>query len=217
MSPRVARAQRVGRRAATCANSAPRAANRRDDLGLAETRGRSAARSSDARADHRSQRGAAATPRERTAGGAFGRARRIQVVAARQTRRRRSATQHRGCAASASSQRAGIARVGRIDRRAARRAACRPPPCRARQRRELRPRRFRIDVVGRDRRDAAPVVDAGGDQLVERPGAAGWAAPGCSSPARTGGAPPRSSTDARRATARARAPSALPAWRGSSG
>ena len=57
--------------------------------------------------------------------------------------------------------------IGRIDRQpldqhlaGARRLRC--------QRLELRPRRFGIDVVGRHRRHAAPVVDAGRDQLGQR-------------------------------------------------
>ena len=69
--------------------------------------------------------------------------------------------------------------------RAARSAPCRAPRSPARKRSIVRPRRFRVDVIGRHRRDAAPVVDAGRDQIGRSARAADWAAPGCSSPART--------------------------------
>ena len=64
----------------------------------------------------------------------------------------------------------------------------------------MRPWRFRIDVVGRDRRNAAPIVDARFDQPAQRDRGSDWAAPGCSFRARRSGAPPRWSKDALRAT-----------------
>jgi hypothetical protein len=51
------------------------------------------------------------------------------------------------------------------------------------QRVEVRPRRFRIHMIDRHRRDAAPVVDTGGNQLGIIFGDV--AVPGCSSVART--------------------------------
>ncbi len=63
----------------------------------------------------------------------------------------------------------GSARVSRVDRQ--------PPDKRFAgcggllgQPIECRPRSLRVDVIGGDRRDAAPIVDAGGDHLGERTG-----------------------------------------------
>ena len=45
---------------------------------------------------------------------------------------------------------------------------------------QMRPGRLGVDVVGRHRRHAAPVVDAGARPAAPGRRAAGWAAPGCS-------------------------------------
>jgi DNA-binding transcriptional LysR family regulator len=46
---------------------------------------------------------------------------------------------------------------------------------RALQHAQMRPRRLRIHMIRRDRRHPAPVIDAGGDQLVQRAGIQiGW-------------------------------------------
>ena len=64
----------------------------------------------------------------------------------------------------------GILRVGRIDRETFGQGLA-GGAGRGVQHAQMRPRRFGIDVIGRHRRDAAPVVDAGGDQTAERAGA----------------------------------------------
>ena len=91
----------------------------------------------------------------------------------------------------------GRAGVGGIDRQSLDQLFARRPG-RALQHLQMRPRRFRIDVVGGDRRNAAPIVDA----RLQPAGAArrgsDWAAPGYSFPARRSGAPPRWSKDAPR-------------------
>ena len=81
---------------------------------------------------------------------------------------------------------------------------------------EGRPGPLGVDVVGGDRRDAAPVVDPGGD--AAGPGRRrGWAAPADGSPAGGPAGPRRWSTGTRRSGTAGRGAWTCPAWAGSSG
>ena len=92
----------------------------------------------------------------------------------------------------------------------ARPAPCPRPRSRAAGRSSVRPGRLGIDVVGRDRRDAAPVVDAGREQAVERVGIEVRRRLDAHLRRRTRGARARSSRDGPRATAPARRAIAVP-------
>ena len=88
--------------------------------------------------------------------------------------------------------------------------------CCCRQAVAVGPGRLGVDVVDRDRRDAAPVVDAGVEQARKVVVGEVRAAPARRRRPAAAGAPPRSSRDGRRGSARDATPCGYPAWRGSS-